>query len=210
MVWNLANFVIPFLKQQTMLRLKISVVASLLFYLIVVGCESRACAQSLDWRSHIYDSLLVHVAQAKLDSLLAFHKLNPNDVRVVASSDLLSLTKSLSYTHPSASDILRIGRAGATVTFPENSVGYTEHIVYRLEGDIISKEGSLTIPFVVVDSVDARAISSSELSTMQYGKYGLIEIREPQPTSFWDRILQPAAVIVGAGVIVALFFIIRS
>jgi hypothetical protein len=84
---------------------------------------------------------------------------------------------------------------------------------------VLSIRGTAALLWEVNDSLQVVSFSDSvtlafdsRMSTDELGlhKYDLVQIEPTQSSGFWGSVLEPALVVIGGAIIVALFFLIRS
>ncbi len=136
------------------------------------------------------------------DSIL---KVDHGHVRVVGDSQIASYFNTASDWPMSGRTIVALDHPSATVLLKDSSAKM--HIAASA---VLISPGS-NIPEHRFWNVDQTVgITAQDRSDIETNRSRFVMLQHETPKSFWESTLEPAVVVLGAAVIVALFFLIRS
>ncbi len=135
-----------------------------------------------------------------------------SDVILIGDSTLRPLIEAAPKSAGSNLPMFYIGRLSATLHDVRSAMRGADfdmagRLDVELEGGLLTQGVNVSSNKIISSFI---TISSEDWSRTETNADRFVHLEQPPPKSFWESTLEPALVVLGAAVIVALFFLIRS
>ena len=153
-----------------------------------------------------------------IDSLLAFdlgaaisQHVGNKPFTIASESSLQALIRAIPHS-TGGSSVIEITGVSAMVDLrdvKDSKDSRSDQLFVNARGTIISPGNSLAQPWAVSRAFNI-SLTARDRLLLETNQDRYVSLERAAPKSFWASTLEPALVVIGAAVIVALFFLIRS